>query len=54
MPGDIKMAKRRLGYRLALGEDQWLSWHHAHRGMKPTYEPITSVKSTHKEGKLLH
>ena len=54
MPGDIKVAKRRLGFRLALGEDQWLSWHHAHREMKPTYGPITSVKSTHKEGKLLH
>ena len=54
IPRDIKVARRRLGSQLALGEDQWLSWHHALREMKPTYEPITSMKSTHKEGKLPH
>ena len=54
IPRERKLARKRLGSRLALGEDQCLSWHHAHQETKPTYKPITSTKSTHKEDKLLH
>lgn len=54
IPRERKLARKRLGSRLALGEDQCLSWHHAHRETKPTYKPITSTKSAHKEDKLLH